>query len=441
MKNGVIDLKTREFRPARIDEMIQHTTGRNYAPAKPEVKKQVLDELCNIYASTDQLMTKLISVSSSLRGKNVFQTFNMETGSGGNGKGTVRDLIAACFGDLCGTLDKLAIQSRQKDVGQARSDLAALAYCRIVFINETDSMLPLICPTMKQISGGDPIICRALYGNTFTFVPGFQVFVICNKPPPLDESAMELSEKRALARRLLFLVNPFVFDNGDLPFCKKSSDVSEFFATPEALDAFLEILLTVYFQFTIHFWDQDVNKIKDMDKVKFPSLHTLQYPQYWDERMQQYKDAGDNVQNFLSKYESKCPPGWRQTVKNFKVDIRTKKQFVTASGDSYTDAFTQEGFRENFKEFHDHFKTSLPKSVKSADVATFRQGIMDRGFGITKHDCDGHEFGSGIEQIFGIYENTEADDYYVESPFTNDQGPDKGPNSIYELILTYSPLS
>ena len=29
----------------------------------------------------------------------------------------------------------------------------------------------------------------------------------------------------------------------------------------------------------------------------------------------------------------------------------------------------------------------------------------------------------------------------MESPFTNDQGPDKGPNSIYELILTDSPLS
>eukprot|EP01050_Picozoa_sp_SAG11_P062007 SAG11_NODE_41546_length_192_cov_90.688172_1_plen_63_part_11 len=63
----------------------------------------------------------------------------------------------------------MAVQSRPKDVAAARSDLAAVAYCKIVVINETDPMLPLICPTVKQISGGDEIQARYLFANTFTY--------------------------------------------------------------------------------------------------------------------------------------------------------------------------------------------------------------------------------------------------------------------------------
>eukprot|EP01051_Picozoa_sp_SAG22_P023268 SAG22_NODE_5930_length_928_cov_3.826680_1_plen_308_part_11 len=296
-KNGVVDLRTREFRPAAYSEMILHTTGKDFTPATPEAKKRVMDELCEIYADDDQVMVKLITMSACLRGKNIFQSFNVEVGSGGNAKGTMQKFMIRAFGKLAGSLDKLAVQARQTDVGQARSDLANVAYARVIFISEPDAALPLYIATVKQMSGNDDILCRALYKDTFTIKEGLApIYMVCNEPPPMDESAVKKAHKKSMARRLLFVVNPFEFDGGDEPYCKKpNATVDKFFKTKEATDALLEILMSVYFNFTIYFEEQDVNMIKDVEKVKFPSGHKITYPAYWDEQMAAYKNAGDNV--------------------------------------------------------------------------------------------------------------------------------------------------
>jgi hypothetical protein len=178
MKNGVIDLRTHEFRPATFDEMILHHTGRDYKPSTIDHKQKVLDALCEIYANDDQLMIKLITLSASLRGRNIFQAFNIEVGTSGNGKGTVEKFVKKTFGKLSGSLDKLAIQSRQKSASDARSDLAAVAHARIIFISEPDAMLPLIISTIKQYSGNDDVKARALYQDTFDIVGGLaQMFM------------------------------------------------------------------------------------------------------------------------------------------------------------------------------------------------------------------------------------------------------------------------
>ena len=146
----------------------------------------------------------------------------MEVGSGGNAKGTMERFMKKTFGKLAGTLDKLAVQSRQTDVGQARSDLAAVAFSRVIFISEPDAGLPLIIATVKQMSGNDDVLCRALYGNTFTITGGLApIYMVCNDPPGLDESAMKKAQKKSMARRLLFIVNPFEFDGGDEPYSKR----------------------------------------------------------------------------------------------------------------------------------------------------------------------------------------------------------------------------
>eukprot|EP01050_Picozoa_sp_SAG11_P022925 SAG11_NODE_4460_length_1887_cov_31.206935_2_plen_421_part_01 len=42
--NGVFDLKSYKFRPARADEFVYHTCGRDFKEGKPEVKQRILDE-------------------------------------------------------------------------------------------------------------------------------------------------------------------------------------------------------------------------------------------------------------------------------------------------------------------------------------------------------------------------------------------------------------
>eukprot|EP01051_Picozoa_sp_SAG22_P004672 SAG22_NODE_257_length_13543_cov_26.100417_10_plen_147_part_00 len=87
VQNGVIDLRSRVFRPAKYDEYVHYTTENEFKPADPAVKKRVLDELWKIYASDDQVMTKLISIADCLVAGNQFRSFGIETGSGSNGRG------------------------------------------------------------------------------------------------------------------------------------------------------------------------------------------------------------------------------------------------------------------------------------------------------------------------------------------------------------------
>ena len=320
------------------------------------------------------------------------------------------------------------------------------ADARVISISEPDAGLPLVIATVKQMSGNDDVLCRALYGNTFTITGGLApIYVICNVTPPMDESAMKKAQKKSMARRLLFIVNPFEFDGGDEPYCKPpNASVEAFFKTDEATDALMEILLSVYFNFTIHFEEQGVNMIKDIHKMKFPSGHTITYPEFWDERMTAYKSAGDNVINFLRKgYESKLPPKWRQHSPLFDMhEGKNSLQFIdTETGHSWTSAFLAEGFRMPVDTLFTKYAESLPKTVKSCTKPTFRQAVIDFGFGVTKTSTGDSHYQMQSEQVFGIVQRNDEFEETPDSPFIAAvHRPNKGPNSLYEFILTDSPL-
>ena len=71
--NGVMDLKTSVFRPARADEFILHdyTCGRAYKPSDLAVFKKVLDAIHDGYCTNDQFMGNLFATACALRGRNV----------------------------------------------------------------------------------------------------------------------------------------------------------------------------------------------------------------------------------------------------------------------------------------------------------------------------------------------------------------------------------
>ena len=110
-----------------------------------------------------------------------------------------------------------------------------------------------------------------------------------------------------------------------------------------------------------------------------------------------------------------------------------------ATGDDWTDAFTKPGFREPLDPLYQSYKGALPKGVAACSKGTFTQSIKDAGFGITKTAPAG-DYEKTAEEVFGIALRNEEKEADTDNPFTNDMGPNKGPGSIFQMLLAHQPL-
>ena len=70
-----------------------------------------------------------------------------------------------------------------RDRGGARSDIARLKGARLVTTSETDEGVFLNESLIKQLTGGDAITARFLYGKEFEFRPEFKIVMATNHKP------------------------------------------------------------------------------------------------------------------------------------------------------------------------------------------------------------------------------------------------------------------
>lgn len=102
-------------------------------------------------------------------------------GLGSNGKSVLMRLLAALLGDYARQADFEAFLTRDGD--GPRNDLAALRGARLVPASEIDAGRRLSEVVVKTLTGGDPITCRHLYGEFFTYTPTFKILLSANHKP------------------------------------------------------------------------------------------------------------------------------------------------------------------------------------------------------------------------------------------------------------------
>ena len=116
-------------------------------------------------------------------------------GSGCNGKSTFIAVLQRLLGDLASAA-AFDTFMRHRDSGGPRNDLARLQGARLVTAAESGEGRRLDEATVKEITGGDKITARFLYGEHFEFVPHFKVVLVTNHRPRVD------GEDDAMWRRL-----------------------------------------------------------------------------------------------------------------------------------------------------------------------------------------------------------------------------------------------
>ena len=182
--NGVIDFNTKEFRHGYPQDYITKTTRVNYVPFNPEsyteTVVQINDFMDKLFPIPELNKYMWNHLASCLIGTNKNQTFNVYHGSGSNGKSMLTDLMTHALGDYKGTVPITLVTEKRNAIGGTSSEIIQLKGIRYAVMQEPSKGVKLNEGIMKELTGGDPIQGRALYSESETFEPQFNLVVCTN---------------------------------------------------------------------------------------------------------------------------------------------------------------------------------------------------------------------------------------------------------------------
>ena len=182
--NGVFDFQENKFRPGRPDDYIVKSTNYDYKPkhmCNPEHINEVEQFIEQLFPIAELREYMWEHLASTLIGTNENQTFNIYTGSGRNGKSMLVLLMGKVLGDYKGTVPVTLITQKRTSIGGTSSELVALKGVRYAVMQEPSKGDKINEGIMKELTGGDPLQCRALFCNSITYIPQFKLVCCLNE--------------------------------------------------------------------------------------------------------------------------------------------------------------------------------------------------------------------------------------------------------------------
>jgi len=190
--NCVIDFKSKIHRRGKHDDYISKSTGidyytlAHYEKKHPEAIKEINTFMEQLFPEKELRDYMWEHLASTLLGNNENQTFNIYIGSGANGKSKLIELMSKLLGDYKGTVPITLITQKRNDIGKTSSEIFQLIGTRYAVMQEPSIGDKINEGIMKEITGGDPIQCRALFKESVTFIPQFKLVVATNCFPGMS---------------------------------------------------------------------------------------------------------------------------------------------------------------------------------------------------------------------------------------------------------------
>lgn len=204
--NGTINLRTGALHPHRPEDMITRRLDVAYDPAAPAERwLTFLDEVFPQHPEMPGYMRRLVGYG--ITGSTAEQCFVFMHGQGSNGKSALLDALIHALRGITKSTEFSTFEQRTS-VGQASPELASLRGARLVTASETEKYSRLAEALVKQLTGGDPVTCRFLHSNPFTYVPSFLLMVAGNYKPAI------LSQDTGIWRRVKLIPFEATFRRG-----------------------------------------------------------------------------------------------------------------------------------------------------------------------------------------------------------------------------------
>lgn len=185
-QNGVIELDSGRFRPGAPEDFIRTITSTRWedlhaeAPIWEQFLLDIFDGNQEIVSYIQRLFGMAIS------GENRERIFPILYGVGRNGKSTLFEAIAHTLGSIAGPVqaEMLLRQKFTRASSGPSPDIMALKGRRIVWASETGEGRQFDVGKIKQLTGGDSLTGRFLYGKRDeVFRPTHTLFLLTNFKP------------------------------------------------------------------------------------------------------------------------------------------------------------------------------------------------------------------------------------------------------------------
>ncbi|MCF6155700.1 MAG: hypothetical protein E3K36_10690 [Candidatus Brocadia sp.] len=196
--NGLIDLKTGILKPHDPKDFITKIIPAEYNPRAPcPTWIEFLETIFNWNYDLIRYLQRAIGYA--LTGDVSEQCLFLLHGTGSNGKTTFLACLGMLLGDYAQAADFETFLIRKNET--IRNDLARMTGKRFISAVETEGERRLAEVLIKQLTGGDTITARFLFGEYFDFRPTFKIWLAANHKPNIKETYSANSIYRNHSRR------------------------------------------------------------------------------------------------------------------------------------------------------------------------------------------------------------------------------------------------
>jgi len=210
--NGVIELKTGNFRPGRPEDFIKTVCPTEWKGIdEPRHAWEIfVSEILNNVEPMTSFIQRLMGCS--ITGSVIDHILPIFWGQGRNGKGTFFDTLRFTCGPLAEPIkaEILLDQGRVRSSASPDADIMSLRGRRIVWASETDEGRKLNVGKVKWLVGGDILKGREPYGRKeVSFTPTHTLFLLTNHKPRVDPNDYALWQRIHLIEfTMSFIDNP-----------------------------------------------------------------------------------------------------------------------------------------------------------------------------------------------------------------------------------------
>ena len=191
-ENGVLDLRTLEFRPGVCADYISLSTGYEYKKYNKDDPEYIdlMNLIKQILPHPETRHFTMKSLSSCLDGHNRDENFYIwsgKGGQGGSGKSTIMNLMSKGLGEYAIESPISLLTSKRESSNSPNPALAATRNKRLIVMQEPGSNDIIENATLKLLTGGDLISTRELFGTQIEFYLHGKIFQVCNRIPSISE--------------------------------------------------------------------------------------------------------------------------------------------------------------------------------------------------------------------------------------------------------------
>lgn len=181
VQNGVVSLKTGVCKGHNRDYLLAKLAGTVYDEnATCPTWEQFIRDITQNDQELALYLQRMVGycLTASVQEQCVFFLW----GSGSNGKSTFVEVVSSIMGEYAMACQPETVMMRDRNTS-ARADIARLRSARLVTTFEPNDGARLDEGMVKQLTGGDKITARFLYGKDFEFRPEFKILMATNYKP------------------------------------------------------------------------------------------------------------------------------------------------------------------------------------------------------------------------------------------------------------------